>query len=343
MYHLSMLDEFQSYFKTHDRIKEYQAHSSKVHSVGWSCDGSRLASGSFDKAVTVFTLDRDKLTKEHTFRGHTGSVDQLCWHSSNADLLATASGDKSVRVWDVKNQKCVANVNTRGENINITWSPNGSTIAVGNKEDLISFIDTRMYKIRVEKQFSFEVNEIKWNLNTTLFFLTSGQGSIHVLSFPDLKLLHVAKAHPGTCICIEMDPKGRYFATGSADALVSLWDVKHIACVRVFSRLDWPVRTISFSHDGALIASASEDLFIDISETETGFHVCDVTVEAPTFTVSWHPSQYLLAYACDDKDSYDRKRDTGALKLFGFPSESQTRNNSNSHPASMASNVIVLD
>ncbi|XP_073976162.1 THO complex 3 homolog tex isoform X2 [Rhodnius prolixus] len=283
------------------------------------------------------------MTKEHTFRGHTGSVDQLCWHSSNADLLATASGDKSVRVWDVKSQKCVANVNTRGENINITWSPNGSTIAVGNKEDLISFIDTRMYKIRVEKQFSFEVNEIKWNLSTSLFFLTSGQGSIHVLSFPDLKLLHVAKAHPGTCICIEMDPKGRYFATGSADALVSLWDVKHIACVRVFSRLDWPVRTISFSHDGALIASASEDLFIDISETETGFHVCDVTVEAPTFTVSWHPSQYLLAYACDDKDSYDRKRDTGALKLFGFPSEISSRVNSNSLPADTSSDVIILE
>lgn len=67
-------------------------------------------------------------------------------------------------------------------------------------------------------------------------------------SFPDLKLLHVAKAHPGTCICIEMDPKGRYFATGSADALVSLWDVKHIACVRVFSRLDETLSTLVLLH-----------------------------------------------------------------------------------------------
>ncbi|CAB0004962.1 unnamed protein product, partial [Nesidiocoris tenuis] len=47
----SKLAELQAYFKTHDKIKEYQGHSSKVHSVGWSCDGSRLASGSFDKAV----------------------------------------------------------------------------------------------------------------------------------------------------------------------------------------------------------------------------------------------------------------------------------------------------
>lgn len=36
------------------------------------------------------------------------------------------------------------------------------------------------------------------------------------------------------------------------------------------SRLDWPVRTISFSHDTRVIASASEDPFIDIASTFTG-------------------------------------------------------------------------
>ena len=30
----------------------------------------------------------------------------------------------------------------------------------------------------------------------------------------------------------------RYFATGSADALVSLWDLEELVCVRAFSRLE---------------------------------------------------------------------------------------------------------
>lgn len=319
---VSRLEELQKFFRTHDRIKEYQAHTARVHSVGWNCTGTRLASGSFDKTVAVFSLEKDKLTKDHTYRGHSGSVDQLCWHATNPDLLATASGDKSVRIWDIRTQKCVSNVSTKGENINVTWAPNGRMIAVGNKEDLISFIDVRSFKIRMEKQFNFEVNEIKWNLETTEFFLTSGQGSIHVLGFPELKTLEIVKAHPGTCICIDMSPNGKYFATGSADALVSLWDIEDMACVRVFTRLDWPVRSVSFSHDGSLLASASEDLFIDISETETGLHVTDVTVDSPSFSVAWHPRQYLLAYACDDKEQYDRKRDSGGLKVFGFPNES---------------------
>lgn len=49
--------------------------------------------------------------------------------------------------------------------------------------------------------------------------------------------MHVVQAHPANCICIEFDPTGQFFATGSADALVSLWDANEIACLRTFARL----------------------------------------------------------------------------------------------------------
>lgn len=182
--------------------------------LGWNSDGKKLASGSFDKSVAIFSLSSERLSKENTFRGHNGSVDQLCWHATDASLLSTASGDKTVRIWDVRSAKCSTIINTKGENINISWSNNGQTIAVGNKEDLVTFIDTRTNKIRAEEQFNFEVNEIAWNNSSDLFFLTNGQGCVHILNYPNLELQHVLKAHPGTCICIEFDPQGKYFATG---------------------------------------------------------------------------------------------------------------------------------
>lgn len=46
-----------------------------------------------------------------------------------------------------RSHKCAASISTKGENINIAWSPSGATIAVGNKEDLVSFIDARNYKV----------------------------------------------------------------------------------------------------------------------------------------------------------------------------------------------------
>lgn len=57
-----------------------------------------------------------------------------------------------------------------------------------------------------------------------------------VFSYPDLKPIQSINAHPSNCICIKFDPTGKYFATGSADALVSLWDVEELVCVRCFSR-----------------------------------------------------------------------------------------------------------
>jgi len=55
-------------------------------------------------------------------------------------------------------------------------------------------------------------------------------------SYPDLKSQYVLSAHPANCICIEFDPTGTYFATGSADALVSLWDVSELVCLRTLAR-----------------------------------------------------------------------------------------------------------
>lgn len=67
--------------------------------------------------------------------------------------------------------------------------------------------------------------------------------------------------------------------------------VHHITFV--LCRLEWPVRTLSFSHDGKLLASGSEDQTIDIAYVETGEQVAHISVTYPTFTLAW-VSYYLL-------------------------------------------------
>ena len=95
-------EELQDYFKTHNKIREQRYHSSKVHSVRWNSDGKKLASGSNDKSVVIHSIGNERINKEKTFYGHNGPVDQLTWHSFNPDLVATASGDKTVRIWDCR-------------------------------------------------------------------------------------------------------------------------------------------------------------------------------------------------------------------------------------------------
>ena len=140
--------------------KEYLGHKKKVHSLAWNCSGEKLASGSVDQSVRVWAIDPSGRSTGTELKGHQDSVDQLRWDPKQPEVLGTASGDKTVRIWDTRSGKCANAIETKGENINIRWSPDGQHIAVGDKDDNISIIETRKSKPLKNIKFAFEVNEM---------------------------------------------------------------------------------------------------------------------------------------------------------------------------------------
>lgn len=146
----SRADEYKKIFTSHQRTKEFKGHTAKVHSVGWNCEGKYLASGSFDQTVSLFAFNQSSLVRIHrnvivkflsrrhicgkfitsvlhfqskilSFTEHEGSVDQLCWHKTNPELLCTAGGDKTVRIWDTRQIKCCSTINTKGNRNNLVF------------------------------------------------------------------------------------------------------------------------------------------------------------------------------------------------------------------------------
>jgi len=312
--------EYAKKFFSECRTKDLLGHKKKVHSVAWNCNGRKLASGSVDQTVRVWTPLDHGAARDIELKGHTDSVDQLCWDPTHPDTLCTASVDRTIRIWDARGGKCTHCINTSGENINVAWSPDGEYLAVGNKDDVVSIIDPRKYKIVKSHKFQYEVNEMGWNNTGEIFFLTTGLGTVEVMKWvpatSELKPLRTIHAHTANTYCIEFDASNKYFAVGSADALVSLWDLDEMVCVRSFGSLSWPIRTLSFSHDSQFIALASEDHIIDIANVETGVSVFQIACEAAMNAVAWHPKQMILAYAGDEKDVHTN-RDLGAVRLFG--------------------------
>ncbi|KAF2068787.1 hypothetical protein CYY_009889 [Polysphondylium violaceum] len=312
--------ELATRYFTECTTKDYAGHKKKVNSVHWSLDGKKLASGGVDNTVRVWGIDTTK-GKELEIKGHTDTVEQLAWSPINSDILATASSDKTIKIWDTRSGKCTTTINTGGENINLAWYIDGQYMASGTRDDQVSLIDLQIPKIVKNYKYNEEINEISWDKKGELFFMTTGSGTIEIYKYqsktPDLKSIKTLYAHPTNIYCMDFDPSGKYFAVGSADSLISLWDYEEMFCIRTFGKIGFPARTISFSFDSQFIAYSSEESFVEIAHVESGQSIFQINCDLGLNCVSWHPTQPLLAMAFDEKET---TKDSGTIRVFGFHS-----------------------
>jgi len=151
--------------------------------------------------------------------------------------------------------------------------------------------------------------------------LTTGSGRLEVYRYSESKSkplnekVKVAKGHSANMYCIAFDLQGRHFATGGADAMVGIWDCENLICLRTVGRLDFPIRTLSISHDGRFVSYGSEDLFIDVADIESGDSVFYIPTEYATNCLVWHPKELILAYSGES----NKLRPEATIKIFRVP------------------------
>ena len=323
------------------KTKELRSgHRQSVRGLGWSIDGRKLATCGADRSIRIWVPERSIDHRASTeLRAHTESVDQLVWHPLQPDLLATASADKTVRIWDIRSkQNHSTPIATPGSNINIAYHPSGDYLAVGDKTDTVSIVDTRMHKILhtvcTRRSVPFgavetytpetilatndEINELTFSPDGSLLLLSSGSGSVHIHTTTTYKRLHSHPTHTANVFCLEYDPLSRYVATASSDAMISLWHSKEWMAVKMFTSLAFPARAIGFSFDGELLAAGGEDRELLMLATARGLdddQVARLALGPGTMinTLAWHPSKYVLAYAGDEP-----AKDVGVVRVFNL-------------------------
>jgi THO complex subunit 3 len=144
---------------------------------------------------------------------------------------------------------------------------------------------------------------------------------VKILSYPDFTPVLYSAAEPekpftlnghtSACISVELQPTGRFLATGGSDSIIALWDSTNWICQRTLADMTGPVKSLSFSFDGSFIVGGSDEgPGIEIAHSETGEYVHNVKTAGPCPVVAWHPSRYWLAYT-----------DLGSLKIVGVESE----------------------
>ena len=137
-----------------------------VRSVAVSPDGSTLACGMADGTIALWNRSVQPPTEVAEFLGHSAAINALSFHP-RLDLLASASSDKTLRMWNVRDRDAEPTV-LQGHDSWVwtaAFSPDGDSLASGSGDRTVRIWTTRAELLAQEvcAQVSRNLSEEEWS------------------------------------------------------------------------------------------------------------------------------------------------------------------------------------
>ena len=271
---------------------------SPVLSVAFSPDGNTLASGDYDKNVTLWDVKTGQPINK--LSGHSDIVRTLAF-SLDGKTLASGSADKTIILWNVETGQLRDQLRGHSDLINsLSFSLDGSTLASGSGDTTIILWDMNQLQpiSRLLSGYTHEgpILSIAFSLDGKT--LASGSYDKTIMLWDIEKGQSIGGqpllGHTDIVRSVAFSPDGETLASGSNDKTIILWDVeKRKAIGHPWSGHSAPVASVAFSPDGSMMASGSEDKTIIL---------WDVVKHQAIVTLSGHSDSISsLAFSPDGK------------------------------------------
>jgi transducin (beta)-like 1 len=173
-------------------LKVYSGHTDEVNAVKWDPSGQLLASCSDDCTAKVWDVESDRTDPLHDLTSHQQEIYTVKWsptgsgskNPSKKAVLATASFDGSVRLWDVKDGSCYRVFNRHRDSVySVAFSPSGDYLASGS-------LAGQMYIWNIEEgrhiksyKGKGDIFEVAWNKEETRVAACFSSNVVAVIDF----------------------------------------------------------------------------------------------------------------------------------------------------------------
>eukprot|EP00727_Mastigamoeba_balamuthi_P007207 m51a1_g3106 putative telomerase protein component 1-like (1777) ;mRNA; r:128486-138813 len=230
-------------------------HTGSVFNIFPSPDRMHMATCSFDRSIWDMSRTGENID------GHLARILGVHFHPSGK-LIATASRDKTLKLWDVADRKEVMELVGHTSNVySCAFSPSGERLASGSRDSHVKLWDVRTgAEVSSFAATDETVNSVCWSPDGSQLLTGCTDKLVKMWdprapNSPSCTLY----GHREAVTSVAWAPNSRKVATGSEDCTCKLWDARSHRKLATYSGHQKGVQTVAFSVESTRIYTGADD------------------------------------------------------------------------------------
>ena len=230
--------------------------------------------------------------------GHNSRVNYVT-HSPDGTMIATASADQTIKIWDRKGALLRTIEGHKGEIYAVEFSPDSKMLASASHDKTVKLWQTDGTLLQTLKGHESVVTAVDFSTDGTMLASVSNDKTVKLWQ-TDGTLLKTIEGHQAGVWGVAISPDNKFIATASDDKTVKLWKIDG-TFLRSLSGHQAGVWGVAISPDSKIIASASADSTIKLWSPEGKLLQTLVGHKAEIWRVQFNAKGNRIASGSKDK------------------------------------------